>query len=425
MHLLEGATTVKAHITKARPCSLALYVYPELSKLADRLLEVGKLTYGADGDNVSCAEQKCLYDSFGRLNSRIFTGDVAIYQRLLHTCPRTSDASRADVFLFPIPLGTLQVLLWRAGQSHRALQEAAQLSASLLGSGGALAHFDAAHAHRHIILFSNDVQFFPKSEIFGDAAALTMGAVVVHLGDDHSLMGPKNRQQDRPGTVLTNDLTVPYRTSQWMYFGYPPPRQRKRWLLSGNLNIKKSVFRGKLAKTLASAARVLNVTHRLNVSLTNLPPREAAMQMMESVFCLAPTGDSKGFTARFYYALLHDCLPVRVDGWTKRRVTAIGRDVAWPFPSLVNWSRLVVDFDGKGALNTSTTHGLLPMLLSISQSEVRQRLRYLRSISHWFLYDEPRYVGRDAPAALIHELELRARTNFSRQREAPAESELA
>jgi hypothetical protein len=45
------------------------------------------------------------------------------------------------------------------------------------------------------------------------------------------------------------------------------------------------------------------------------PPAEAQRLALESDFCFCPTGDAKGFTARFYFSLLLGCLPVRVDGW--------------------------------------------------------------------------------------------------------------
>jgi len=40
--------------------------------------------------------------------------------------------------------------------------------------------------------------------------------------------------------------------------------------------------------------------------------------MRGTTFCVAPTGDSDGFTQRFYYILAAGCIPVGLDtGWAQ------------------------------------------------------------------------------------------------------------
>ena len=78
-------------------------------------------------------------------------------------------------------------------------------------------------------------------------------------------------------------------------------------------------------------------------------------------------------------------------------------ELALPFPSLIDWSRLVVVMPYRA----SGTR-MVRMLLDISDTELAARQAYMRHVLHWLTYDEPeRYGGADAPAALIHELELR------------------
>ena len=44
-----------------------------------------------------------------------------------------------------------------------------------------------------------------------------------------------------------------------------------------------------------------------------LSTRDTMERMRGTTFCVAPTGDSDGFTQRFYYILAAGCIPVRVD----------------------------------------------------------------------------------------------------------------
>ena len=102
-----------------------------------------------------------------------------------------------------------------------------------------------------------------------------------------------------------------------------------------------------------------------------LSAAETMRRMRDTTFCVAPTGDSDGFTQvradpclkptqhplqaggvtahhswsgpgptqRFYYILASGCIPVRVDTYYSK--LSFGR-VAWPFKQTVQWKKAVV-----------------------------------------------------------------------------------
>ena len=66
---------------------------------------------------------------------------------------------------------------------------------------------------------------------------------------------------------------------------------------------------------------------------------ETIRRMQRTTFCVAPTGDSDGFTQRFYYIVAAGCIPVRVD--TYYPSLKFGK-VAWPFKQTIEWHRAVL-----------------------------------------------------------------------------------
>tara|TARA_B100000795_G_scaffold268010_1_gene254069 strand:+ start:1129 stop:1350 length:222 start_codon:yes stop_codon:yes gene_type:complete len=50
-----------------------------------------------------------------------------------------------------------------------------------------------------------------------------------------------------------------------------------------------------------------------------LSARDTMERMRGTTFCVAPTGDSDGFTQRFYYILAAGCIPVRVETLVRLR----------------------------------------------------------------------------------------------------------
>ena len=82
--------------------------------------------------------------------------------------------------------------------------------------------------------------------------------------------------------------------------------------------------------------------------------------MRRAVYCVTPTGDSDGFTQRFYYTIAAGCVPVRVDSYYPRK--SFGR-VAWPFKQTIDWRRAVVLLPP----DRLRTDGLMPTLANISK----------------------------------------------------------
>eukprot|EP00966_Prymnesium_polylepis_P093186 2157453-Prymnesium_polylepis.2 len=200
---------------------------------------------------------------------------------------------------------------------------------------------------------------------------------------------------ERGSRHIANGLVVPYRVSQWLPRGFPPPRiRRKRWLLYANVNGKKHATRAQLAGMLYNesarlqmrrsvfistelagvefAANFTMVNHNAPSRLETPPPARHTAQ--HSVFCLCPTGDSKGFTARLYFSLVHGCIPVRVDG--HRRSTQGPNQWRYPFPRLLDWDRLVVD------VPWAETPTLLRRLKAFTAAEITRRQDYLHSVAH-------------------------------------------
>ena len=228
-------------------------------------------------------------------------------------------------------------------------------------------------------------------------------SIVVHLGDDQWVSSHLDRHfHGQSNTFMPNSLTVPYRISHWVPDGLPllsRAHTARPLLLSMNVDYERSKSRATIASAVRASALSIGLPpSRLNLTEQMLNPRDAAILASASTFCLCPTGDSKGFTARFYFSLLHGCLPVRVDGWERdpRRAPP-----AYPFPELLDWSRLVLD------IPLGQVPSLLPRLATMSTDEIESRQRYLRRVAHYFLYDFHAHRHHDAPAALTMTLEMR------------------
>ena len=239
----------------------------------------------------------------------------------------------------------------------------------------------ANHSHRHLFLCTTDSQYVYLGP-HGASPGPEQHSIWVHLGDDHYTSfrgGVVRRPGPKHGRALTHGLTVPYRVSHWMPFGFPPPAVRKRHLLFSCVTRGKHRSRAHLHDALRNQTASLGLPDaalRLHDEL--IPVRTAAAEALRSTFCLAPTGDSKGFTARFYFSVLHGCIPVRHDGF-HRRMTR--EQTAYPFPHLIEWERIVV------AAPTDPLK-LLERLRSMPAADVASRLAYMRQVAHWLSYDD-------------------------------------
>jgi len=404
------------------PCAdLRLFVYPSIPR--GEVLRLSEPCFGRHGDShpnnshgsdrspcIAMAAEPCSYESFmsGRpaANTFQYTGDWVILERMTRDCTLVDDPRLADFFLVPFLFGTLSAADWqRCYPLKRMLKKALKR----VISGAMLVHLNRTTASRHVFLCSTDGQFCPATFGQGDL----QNATIVHLGDDNVWGNHfRNRyvlaaRQKGQGVVWHNALTVPHRVSQWLPpFARPNPLAPRPLLLSGNVNLNRSSCRGLVAGHLQRLAFSSNVSDRVVLAGRMLAPGDAGQLAASSIFCLVPTGDNKGFTARFYFVLLSGCIPVRIDCWDRR----LGfHETAFPFPSLINWSKLVVSAsmrEGKRAARESQR--LFARLLSMRPSELLARRQYLAEVAHWLTYDQ-RDARHDATAALLHELTQRDR----------------
>ncbi len=138
-----------------------------------------------------------------------------------------------------------------------------------------------------------------------------------------------------------------------------------------------------------------------------LSAEETMRRMRETTFCVAPTGDSDGFTQRFYYILAAGCIPVRVDTYYPQ--LSFGR-VGWPFKQTIQWHKAAVLLPP----DRLKRDGLLPTLRNISADQVERMREYIsRVVRPHVLFD---YRGRapDAFSAFLDELIHLARTKLPR-----------
>lgn len=390
------------------PCILRTFVYesylPHLEVQQKSGAFFGFSSPEAEqGGSMSCLVGPCSYVSFSWMNIRQYTAEIPIYQRLMTSCPTTTDPNAADLFLVPFFFGYMMTLGWlpevRGAQGSSPLKSAhRQMKRAALAAKALLPHLNNATASRHVILFTCDSQF-----VNIELHPLLKESLIVHLGDDAFASSPTMHNYvglQRAKNLLRSAVVVPYRVSQWLPFGFMPPVVGLRALLvSMNVNVARHPIRKSIAAQLVADAERLNLTSkRVLVSSKMLGPKEAALVALNSTFCVCPTGDSKGFTARFYFVMMHGCVPVRLDGW-RRNVTRA--PPTYPFPTLIDWSKIVIDM----AVEKLEPQGLLSRLLHMSPQEVAERQRLLRHSLHWLTYDLKNHSHHDAPAALIHTIQ--------------------
>ena len=306
-------------------------------------------------------------DSFGHANTYTFTAEVPIYDRLLERCPRTTDPARADWYVVPAWLGTAIASGWAA----RRPAGAKNIVNTVLR--GQLPHLSSGTARKHLFFCTVDSQFVIANNV-------TRHALWIHLGDDTTtgrITAPKFR--------LTQTIVVPYRLTQWLTTLPSIQSAGRDIFLFGNTNLKRHTGR-KLLKT--SIEKESTNVSALNILIVSemLPPSVASHIMSRSLFCLCPTGDSKGFTARFYFALVHGCLPVWVDTYQRRLA-----HLALPYGTRIQWDRLMVIHE--------MNQPVIPRLLRI-----RPDYRYMRDVQHMLMYDLPRNAGPDAADIAVEEI---------------------
>lgn len=441
-----GSITGRGGFAAARgSCALRLYV-PRVepsfsSELLSYLDRTNHIHFGAQ-QNLSCLLQACQHPTtFVQHATLAFTAEVPLYRYLIEACDIVATPSEADFVLAPLLVGTLIALGWTKppGRGKWSLPWFNLLhDASWLG--------DSA---KTLILNSVDVPHLHRQQ----RARQRADATWVHLGDTlhtKSQMSAAGGAGAAAGAAaqhfgnhLRNSITVPHRTSQWLPLGFPPrPRPAKSLLLYGNINVDKVIMgqrrRKMFADGLENASRSLNVVDRVRLSWIKVKPAicftragqtgpwrrycprtgdeadlrtptAAATAAMRSRFCLCPSGDILGFTARLFFSVIHECIPVVVDLWDRTLGARHGGQaspvLSFPFPLSIDWSRFVV----QRAFDDGVAHSVLRHLVAMPEAEYESRLSYMRSIAHWLVYDGLAGAARGAEAALVRELEARVR----------------
>ena len=166
---------------------LRVYVYPLPKELTyDVLRSAAEKLYRAGRGGSNCLVHYCSLGWSHGANNREFTSEIPVHLRLLQTTTIVEDASQADAFVVPIPLGTYQALCrWLGSAQERDVtfpgppELTRRLSAHL-------PHLNASTASRHVFFQSMD-------SVFVGLAPMTSGkgppwipaeSIVFHLGDD-------------------------------------------------------------------------------------------------------------------------------------------------------------------------------------------------------------------------------------------------
>mgnify|MGYP002631861539 CR=1 FL=1 len=294
---------------------------------------------------------ECLFEGCNDTHSFLshtvytFTSEVDVYRRLLRECTRTTNPATATLFVVPFWFGTSIVSGWAGENRSRTKLIRNWLSTYKKANWpptpndfiSSLTHYRPATASRHVFFCSVDSQFVL-------ASATTKESLWVHLGDEnevrHRIAVPRvgNATDDvwKVTRIPFNGLTIPYQIRHWI----------SKDLLDTRLNRERSLFIYSNTNLRKHRTRVvlqdrLTLLNRSDILLesTMTSPQISAHRASNSRFCICPTGDSTGFTARLYFSLVHGCTPVFLDGWHRN----IGwDDLALPFKTKIDWKRLIV-----------------------------------------------------------------------------------
>jgi hypothetical protein len=212
-------------------CRLRIFVYENLLPNLTAVLQYGRW-YGNSTESTGCGNclvQSCEYSSFSTNNARQYSSEIPVLLRLLTACRVTRNPGSADLFVVPVPLGTIGSSAWdkrvpveRRNESrelsrsiqrrikptshtrppagphspprtcdHSALvfaplpvlfrEEKAVTPHRLLAS---LEHLDSETARRHLFLHSVDSDWVGIAAGSSSAATLAHEAMMLHLGDD-------------------------------------------------------------------------------------------------------------------------------------------------------------------------------------------------------------------------------------------------
>ena len=246
---------------------------------------------------VRCAylrEDTCPNTGFSHLeNLRSHCTDVPVMYKLLQVASIVEDPLQADVFLVPFLMGCNAMLGWGHGmQRVNARAHHAFFDDFARFSREQLAHY-ARWPHRHLFLFPLDSMFSPK---------WLRRSMIAHTGS---------------GIIASGlDVTIPYLVTLPRSTGGAPSTGLRRNFVFLMASPSRNKVRAEVARQLRLASAGPSARGRIELYETdvtkNMPlsASETMARMRATTFCVAPTGDSDGFTQRFYSIIAAGCIPV-------------------------------------------------------------------------------------------------------------------
>ena len=323
--------------------------------------------------------------------------------KLLQAATIVTEPEQADVFLVPFLMGCNAMLGW----GHGMQRVNSRHHHEFFGNFQRFARTQLPHfqrwPHRHLFLFPLDSMFAPK---------WLKGSMIAQTGAGYT-------SADRL------DVTVPYLVSlpTAVTTGSIEPTVARRNFVFLMASPSRNKVRVEVARQLREAAAAARRRgggqrrrrRRAHRAVRDGPRKENAMplsaqetirRMRETTFCVAPTGDSDGFTQRFY-AILAGCIPVRVDTYYPQY--SFGR-VAWPSKQTIQWHKATVLVPPERLRRD----GLLPILRNISSAQVQRMREYIAKVVRPHVLFDYRGRAPDAFSAFLDELIHLSKTRLPR-----------
>ncbi len=293
-------------------------------------------------------------------NLKTHGADYLLWKKFSHIVRRTTDPADADLFLVPILGGLNTILGWGHGLSrinagaHRNILNWNDWATRNL-------HSWTRFPHRHILLYNMNANQVPPS---------MNSATVLHLG---------------PSRTRSNHIIVPYLILEKAFFAPNGPVKDRSIFAYVQMTQSRNSIRKLIWKELKNRPGVL-----VDTRIIGKVQERTIRKMQQSVFCIAPAGDSASFCTRLYFALLSGCIPVRVDTY--------GSEDSYPFVGKGESLRELVVTVSPIEIRS---HGLFNILHNVTN--VQDKLYRIQKIRRYLLY-HPSYDEEDAFTMIIAQL---------------------
>ena len=322
-------------------------------------------------------------------NMRSHCSDVPILSKLVQSCTIVHDPHDADIFLVPFLLGCNAMLSWGHGLKRVNPEAHHTFFNNFSRFAREMIPFFASVPHRHLFLFPIDSMFIPKS---------LHGSIVAHTGaryvSGHRLDITVPYYMQTPIDIADREDTL----ASYPEEGSEGERPISIFMMADlDRNwIRKEIFKQLEQKGEWSHSIELWKPYRDKMPLS---VGRSFSHMRRSQFCMAPTGDSDGFTQRLYSILLAGCIPVRVDTYYPQY--GFG-NAAWPFKQSIDWSKAVILVPPKQLRRV----GLVQTLRAIPSSRCSQMRRYITNVVQRAIVFNLKGESNDGDAftAFLHEL---------------------